>query len=86
MNIDSSIDYRVTNQDYPQNNIISSNNISQDTITFVVDNIEMLKITPTGFYVRGVKLEQDENESKLIHDALKQFLEYNQLKRLCEGR
>lgn len=86
MNNIQPLKYIIDLNEFPQNNTISSNNISQDTVMFVVDNIEMLKITPTGFYVRGVKLEQDENESKLIYDSLKQFLEYNQLKRLCEGR
>jgi hypothetical protein len=35
---------------------------------------EMLRIANDGFYVRGVKLPQDENEAKAVYDAVIAFL------------
>jgi hypothetical protein len=35
----------------------------------------MLRISPDGFYVRGQKLEQDENEAKVIYETFKAWLE-----------
>ena len=44
----------------------------EPSINFTVkdkDTSEMLKITNDGFYVRGIKLEQDENEAKKVYEA-----------------
>ncbi len=35
---------------------------------------EMLKITPDGFYVRGVRVEQDANEAEAVYKAFKEFM------------
>ena len=35
---------------------------------------EMLKITPDGFYVRGVRVEQDEHEAEAVYKAFKEFM------------
>jgi hypothetical protein len=49
-------------------------------ITFVNYNFEqsipddILKITEDGFYVRGVKVEQDEHEAELVYNAFKSWL------------
>jgi len=42
---------------------------------------EMLRITPEGFYVRGVKLEQDEHEAKLVYDAFREWMTWAALER-----
>jgi len=42
---------------------------------------EMLRITPEGFYVRGVKLEQDEHEAKLVYDAFRAWMTWAALER-----
>lgn len=39
------------------------------------DNKELLRISQDGFYVRGVKLEQDENEARALFDAFKEWLD-----------
>jgi len=41
---------------------------------FAKDNTEMLRIAPDGFYVRGVKLEQDEHEARKLFDVLMEFM------------
>ena len=35
---------------------------------------EMLKITDVGFWVRGIKIEQGEDEAKEVYKAFKQML------------
>jgi hypothetical protein len=45
------------------------------------DNQEMLKITKDGFYVRGVKVEQDEKEAATVYKAFKRWMVENELRR-----
>jgi len=42
---------------------------------------EMLRITPDGFYVRGVKLEQDQKEAALVYNAFREWMTWAALKR-----
>lgn len=42
---------------------------------------EMLKITPTGFYVRGVAVEQDADEAAAVYQAFKQWMVWASLTR-----
>ena len=42
---------------------------------------EMLKISKDGFYVRGVKVEQDEKEAEAVYKAFKRWMVENELRR-----
>lgn len=42
---------------------------------------EMLRIAPDGFYVRGVKLEQDEKEAALVYNAFREWMTWAALTR-----
>jgi hypothetical protein len=42
---------------------------------------EMLKIGPDGFWVRGVKVKQDDKEAEIVYNAMKEFLTWSQLTR-----
>ena len=42
---------------------------------------EMLKISKDGFYVRGVKVEQDEKEAEAVYKAVKRWMIENELRR-----
>ena len=44
------------------------------SIIFPANGHEMIRIAPDGFYVRGVKLAQDETEARKLFDALMEFL------------
>ena len=37
---------------------------------------EMLKITKDSFYVRGVKVPQDEKEAQEVYEAFRQWMTY----------
>lgn len=41
----------------------------------------MLKVTKDGFYVRGVKVEQDEKEAQAVYKAFHQWLTWATLNR-----
>lgn len=43
--------------------------------------VEMIRIGPDGFWVRGVKVEQDNNEAESVYSAFKEFLAWNVLTR-----
>ena len=54
----------------------------KDTITFnSSSNDEMLKITPDGFYIRGVKVPQDEREAESVYKTFHQWLTWATLNR-----
>ena len=60
--------------------------ISVDSKTPIEANIvlfcganELLKITENGFYVKGNKVEADENEAAAVYRAFKEFLVYHAL-------
>jgi len=54
---------------------------ARNTITFNAGNpsTEMLKVGPNGFWVRGVKIEQDEHEAKRVYEAFKAWMMWAEL-------
>ncbi len=42
---------------------------------------EWLKITPEGFWVRGVKVPQDDKEAVTVYNAFKEFLTWANMTR-----
>jgi len=51
----------------------------ESNITFVGGQIEMLKITEDGFYVRGQKVPVDGDEGLAVYRAFRNFLAYHAL-------
>ena len=56
---------------------ISLNNMSIRTS----NTQEMIRITPEGFYVRGVKVPADENEARTVYEAFKRWMVESELRR-----
>ena len=54
---------------------------AQNSIHFHAGTDTMLSISKDGFYVRGVKIEQDEHEAKKVHESFTQWLAWAQLQR-----
>lgn len=42
---------------------------------------EMLRISPNGFWVRGVKVEQDEREAEIVYNAFREWMTWSALTR-----
>ena len=53
----------------------------ESNITFYGGTSEMLKVTEDGFYIRGVKVEADEQEAAAVYKAFKAFLVHHALTR-----
>lgn len=54
---------------------------ARNTITFNAGtpSTEMLKVGPNDFWVRGVKVEQDEHEAKRVYEAFKAWMMWAEL-------
>jgi hypothetical protein len=61
---------------------VKSNPEQDSSVVFnVASDEEILKITKDGFYVRGVKVTQDDSEAETVYNAFKEFLTYHALTR-----
>lgn len=60
---------------------ISVSEAAQNNITCYAGGTEMLRVAQDGFYVRGVKVEQDDKEAEKVYNAFKQFLVWAELNR-----
>lgn len=56
---------------------------ARSTITFHAGpvNEEMLKVARDGFWVRGVKVEQDEHEAEIVYGAFKAWMIWAEMNR-----
>ena len=50
-----------------------------NTITCLAGGAEMLRVTPDGFWVRGVRVDQDDNEAQAVYNAFKAWMSWAQL-------
>jgi hypothetical protein len=64
----------MTGYDFP-----SMAHAPSSTITCLAGGDEMLRVSPEGFWVRGVKVDQDDNEAQAVYNAFKAWLTWAQL-------
>jgi hypothetical protein len=57
------------------------NDYNPNTITCMVGGAEMLRVTPDGFWVRGVRVKQDDTEAETVYNAFKAWMSWAQLNR-----
>ena len=53
----------------------------QNSVSFHGGGVEMLRLSDKGFYVRGLKLELDDNEARIVYNSFKEWLTWQQLNR-----
>lgn len=58
---------------------VLSVNAPDNNIVFKSGSDEMLRVAQDGFYVRGIKLEQDDKEATEVYNAFKQWLAWSVL-------
>jgi hypothetical protein len=60
----------------PELNIIKFHEPNPDAsiVMHVGNNDEMLRVTRDGFWVRGVKVAQDDKEAEVVYNAFKQWM------------
>jgi hypothetical protein len=62
----------------PPSPVMTVSSPPQNNIIFNAGQTEMLKVTEDGFYVRGVKVQADD-EAKNVYRAFKEFLIHHAL-------
>ena len=60
---------------------IHGSNEYQNSVSFHCAGEEVLRLGPNGFYVRGKKIEQDDNEAQIVYNSFKEWLTWQQLNR-----
>ncbi len=55
--------------------------LEPNSLTMHTGGTEMIRISPDGFYVRGIKVPADEKEALTVYNAFKQFLTWAELNR-----
>jgi len=66
--------YKFTSQLTPMPVLTMSPEIDGSSITFWANESEMLKLTPTGFCVRGQPVPVDEQEAREVYQAFRQWM------------
>jgi hypothetical protein len=61
---------------------ISRRDPTPNNITCLAGGEEMIRVGPEGFWVRGVKVPQDDHEAEAVYKAFKEFLTWSQLTRV----
>ena len=51
-----------------------------NTIVCQAGGVEMLRVGPDGFWVRGQKVPQDDQEAQAVYNAFKQWMAWTSLK------
>lgn len=62
-------------------NTVTINPEQESTMTLYANQSEMLRIAKDGFYVRGVKIDQDQKEAEKVYTAFHQWLTWATLNR-----
>lgn len=61
---------------------VSASESMTNSISLKCENFtEMLRISKDGFYIRGVKVEQDDKEAEKVYNAFHQWLTWATLNR-----
>jgi len=55
--------------------------LTNNTVTFITAGKEMLRVAPDAFYVRGQKVNVDDNEAITVFNAFREWLTWQQLNR-----
>ena len=55
--------------------------VDPNTLVMFIDQIEWLKITEEGFWVRGEKVAQGKDEARIVYQAFQDFLMWSNLTR-----
>ena len=65
----------------PDSVLTTSGPEQPNAVTFFSGGIETLRISDTGFWVRGKKVKQDDKEALTVYNSFKEWLAWQQLGR-----
>jgi len=52
---------------------------TEQSFHFPLGDEEMIRVTKDSFFVRGVKIKQDEHEAKIVYKAFKELLGFKEV-------
>lgn len=55
---------------------------TNNSIVLYSGDSEMLKVAKNGFYIRGVKIEQDDKEAEQVYNCFKEWLTWSTMNRI----
>jgi hypothetical protein len=58
-----------------------SSETQESVITFTGGTSEMLRVAKDGFYIRGIRVNQDDKEAELVYNTFHQWLTWATLNR-----
>ena len=58
-----------------------SDETQESAITFTGGTSEMLRVAKDGFYIRGIRVNQDDKEAELVYNTFHQWLTWATLNR-----
>ena len=58
---------------------VITKDILDTNITLFTGNDEMLRVARDGFYVRGIRVPQDDKEAEIVYNAFKKWLTWASL-------
>lgn len=61
--------------------VISMTAPPENSVVLSCANEEMLRIATDGFYIRGVKVEQDDTEAEQVYNCFKEWLTWSTMNR-----
>ena len=62
--------------------VISMQPPPNNSIVLCSGNTEMLKVSEDGFYIRGIKIAQDDKEAKQVYNCFKEWLTWSTMNRI----
>lgn len=57
----------------------ATSQLPMNNISCMAGGAEMLRVSPDGFWVRGVKVAQDDKEAEIVYNAFKSWMSWAQL-------
>lgn len=61
--------------------VIRDPSLEPSTIILTCGTEEMIKVSKTGFFVRGIEVAQDSKEAEIVYNAFKEWMVYSALTR-----
>jgi hypothetical protein len=62
-----------------ESQLAEGTDMDPNTIKLYAQGNEMIRVARDGFYVRGVKVPQDDNEALAVYNAFKQWMAWSSL-------
>jgi hypothetical protein len=77
----SIVDQWAFNKQAESHPVISMTAPPENSVVLCCANTEMLRVASDGFYIRGVKIAQDDKEAEQVYNCFKEWLTWSTMNR-----